>query len=77
MSAANTGLTLNPSSATLVRKLVLIEASGGIDMGKAVYIGVDLYDSLIEHNTRLFGNERRQFLARDLVEDDLPAGPGM
>jgi hypothetical protein len=38
------------------------------------YIGVDIYDSLIEHNTSLYGDERHLFLTRDLVEDELPEG---
>lgn len=43
-------------------------------LGDRQYIGVDIYDALIAHNTSLFGDERHLFLTRDLVEDDLPEG---
>ena len=50
------------------------EASSGIDMGEAHYIGVDIYDELIQYNTQHFGNARREFRVCDLIEDDLPPG---
>ena len=50
------------------------EASSGIDMGDAHYIGIDIYDELIKYNNEHYGNERREFRVCDLVEDDLPPG---
>lgn len=49
-------------------------ASGGIDMGEADYVGVDIYDELIAHNRRMFGDDRHSFVVADLVEDELPPG---
>lgn len=45
-----------------------------IDLGDTHYVGVDIYDRLIEHNRRLFGDQRHEFLVCDLVEDELPPG---
>lgn len=50
------------------------EASSGIDIGNANYVGVDLYDQLIEYNNTHFGDEHHEFMVRDLVEDELPPG---
>ncbi len=50
------------------------EASSGIEMDEASYIGVDIYDELIKHNNEHFGSAQRQFVALDLVEDELPLG---
>jgi SAM-dependent methyltransferase len=50
------------------------EASSGIDMGDAHYVGVDIYDELVRYVAERHGGERREFLVRDIVEDDLPAG---
>lgn len=50
------------------------EASSGIDMGDAHYVGVDIYDDLIRHNAEHFGGPRREFVVRDLLEDELPPG---
>ncbi|MCX4763826.1 class I SAM-dependent methyltransferase [Streptomyces sp. NBC_01275] len=44
------------------------------DLGDTHYVGVDIYDRLIEHNRRHYGGERREFLVRDMVEDELPPG---
>ncbi|MFE9098033.1 hypothetical protein [Streptomyces sp. NPDC007264] len=44
------------------------------DLGDTHYTGVDIYDRLIEHDRRRYGDERHEFLVRDLVEDELPAG---
>jgi SAM-dependent methyltransferase len=45
-----------------------------IDMGDAHYTGVDIYPPLIEDDRTRFGDERHEFLVRDLVEDELPDG---
>lgn len=50
------------------------EASSEIDMGDAYYVGVDIYDDLIEYNQRHYGGERREFRVCDLIDDDLPPG---
>lgn len=50
------------------------ELAGGIDFGDAHYVGVDLYEPLVEHNRRHHAGERREFHVRDLVEDPLPPG---
>jgi hypothetical protein len=50
------------------------EASSGIDMGAAHYIGVDIYDQLIAYNTQHYGNSHREFRVGDLVEDEFPPG---
>ncbi|MBC2714983.1 MAG: class I SAM-dependent methyltransferase [Desulfobacteraceae bacterium] len=50
------------------------EASSGIDMGEAHYIGVDIYDKLIKYNIEHYSDERHEFLVLDIVEDDIPAG---
>ncbi|WP_055494455.1 class I SAM-dependent methyltransferase [Streptomyces sp. TP-A0356] len=44
------------------------------DLGDTHYTGVDIYDRLIEHNRRRYGDERHEFLVADLVEDELPPG---
>lgn len=36
------------------------------------YTGVDIYDRLIEHNRRLYGDAAHRFDVVDLVEDELP-----
>jgi SAM-dependent methyltransferase len=48
--------------------------ASGIDMGDASYMGVDIYPPLIDHNCEQFGDDRHEFLVRDLVEDELPDG---
>lgn len=48
--------------------------ASGIDMGDASYIGVDIYPPLIGHNREQFGDDRHEFLVRDLVEDECPDG---
>lgn len=48
--------------------------SRGIDIGDAHYTGVDIYDRLIDHNHARFGDDRHDFVVRDLVDDDLPPG---
>lgn len=50
------------------------QLSGETDFGDRIYIGVDIFDELIAHNTELYGDERHIFLTRDLVEDDMPDG---
>ncbi len=50
------------------------EASSGIDMREAHYIGVDICDKLIEYNIHHYGDETHEFLVCDIVEDDLPPG---
>ena len=50
------------------------EASSGIDMGAAHYIGVDIYDQLIAYDIQHYGNSCREFRICDLVEDELPPG---
>jgi SAM-dependent methyltransferase len=50
------------------------EASSGIDMGDAHYIGVDIYDELIRYNQEHYGSARREFRVCDLIEDALPPG---
>jgi hypothetical protein len=50
------------------------EAASGIDFGDAHYIGVDIYDELIQYNNEHYGNMRRQFQVCDLIEDHLPPG---
>ncbi|MFC8532445.1 hypothetical protein [Streptomyces sp. NPDC057249] len=44
------------------------------DLGDTHYIGVDIYDRLIEHNRAQYADERHEFMVRDLVEDELPDG---
>jgi hypothetical protein len=44
------------------------------DLGNVHYLGVDIYDRLIDHNKALYGDEHHEFQVRDLVEDDLPSG---
>jgi hypothetical protein len=44
------------------------------DLGDVQYVGVDIYDELIEHNQVLYGDDRHEFLVCDLVEDELPPG---
>ncbi len=41
---------------------------------KVVYTGIDIVEPLIESNNRLFGNESTRFLAKDIIQDDLPDG---
>ena len=50
------------------------EASSSIDMGKAHYVGVDIYDKLIEYNIQHYSDEFHEFQVCDIVEDDLPQG---
>jgi len=50
------------------------EASRGIDMREAHYVGVDIYDNLIKYNIKHYSDERHEFLVRDIIEDDLPPG---
>jgi SAM-dependent methyltransferase len=50
------------------------EASRGIDLQDAHYIGVDIYDNLIKYNIEHYGDNHHEFLVRDIVEDELPAG---
>jgi hypothetical protein len=49
-------------------------AASGIDFGDAHYVGTDIYAALVEDTSNRFGNERREFVVCDLVEDDLPPG---
>lgn len=44
------------------------------DLGDTHYVGVDIYDRLIEYNRERYGDDRHEFLVRDLVEDELPPG---
>lgn len=37
------------------------------------YIGADVVDELILQNQRAYGNDRRKFVQRDVLEDSLPA----
>lgn len=50
------------------------EFASGVDIGDAYYIGVDLYDELIQWNRTLLGGEKRVFVVADIVEDELPPG---
>ena len=50
------------------------ELSGGIDLGDAEYLGLDLYDELIHHTAERHGDARHHFLVCDVVEDELPLG---
>ena len=50
------------------------ELASGINMHGAHYIGVDIYDSLIEWDIAQFGSEDRTFRVVDIVEDELPDG---
>lgn len=50
------------------------QVSAETDLGDNHYVGVDIYDKLIEHNRALYGDDNHEFLVRDLVVDDLPAG---
>jgi SAM-dependent methyltransferase len=38
------------------------------------YVGVDVASTVVEHNRRLFGNDRIKFVALDITEDMLPDG---
>jgi SAM-dependent methyltransferase len=38
------------------------------------YVGVDVVDSLVANNTRLYGNEHVRFERRDIISDPLPEG---
>jgi hypothetical protein len=38
------------------------------------YIGIDIVDSLINHNQSSFGNSSVSFLCRDIIKDELPEG---
>lgn len=42
------------------------------ELGVAEYVGVDVIPELVERNQRLYGNERRRFVLRDLTRDKLP-----
>jgi SAM-dependent methyltransferase len=48
--------------------------AGGIDMGEAEYVGVDIYPELIAYNTAHHGDDHHAFVVADLIEDELPAG---
>jgi hypothetical protein len=50
------------------------EASSGIDFGDAHYIGLDIYDELINYNIQHYGSPQFEFRVCDLVDDELPAG---
>ena len=43
-----------------------------IDLEVESYIGADIVASLIESNSRLYGNELRRFMHLDLLHDSLP-----
>lgn len=42
------------------------------ELGVEEYIGFDVIPDLVESNQRLYGNERRRFVLRDLTRDKLP-----
>lgn len=48
--------------------------SGSIDWHGAGYIGVDIVEDLVNQHNKDFGNSIIQFIAADMVEDDLPPG---
>jgi hypothetical protein len=50
------------------------ELGRGIDLGDARYVGVDIYDELVRHVAERHGGPGREFVARDIVEDELPPG---
>lgn len=44
-----------------------------VNFGNTSYIGGDVVKHLIESNTALYGNDRRQFRVLNLIKDQLPA----
>lgn len=50
------------------------EASSGIDIGNAHYIGVDIYEKLIDYDIEHFQDETHEFKVCDIVLDELPEG---
>lgn len=50
------------------------EAASAIDLGRARYVGVDIYRDLIEHDRALYGSDRHEFVHADIVEEPLPPG---
>jgi hypothetical protein len=38
------------------------------------YIGVDIVEELIEHNRKLYGEDRLEFRCLNIIEDELPSG---
>lgn len=50
------------------------EAARSIDLGRARYVGVDIYGDLVEHNRELYGSDRCEFAQADIVEGPLPEG---
>lgn len=62
-----------------VRKIVDLgcgdfEASSGIDMGDAHYIGVDIYEHLVYFDNQNYKDKFHEFIVCDIVQDDLPDG---
>jgi len=58
-------------------KSILDAGCGDLNWMKLVpldimYFGVDIVDELIQNNTKLYGNENRMFLQRDITKDHLP-----
>ena len=43
-----------------------------VDLGNIKYIGADIVPDLIEQNNKLYANQNRSFVVRDVVSDDLP-----
>lgn len=43
-----------------------------ISLSVEKYVGVDIVESLIEKNSKQFGNAKHQFICKNLTEDDLP-----
>lgn len=43
-----------------------------IDFGPANYSGFDVYEGIVQRNTRRFGNEKIRFYEKDAINEDIP-----